>query len=73
MTLINTISSELLKIEDYQQQSEGRDDLSMFFTESYNELEEVLRHLQIGLPISDEAINEVRMIIKETERKATEL
>jgi hypothetical protein len=73
MTLINTISSELLKIEDYQQQSEGRDDLSTFFTESYNELEEVLRHLQIGLPISDEAINEVRMIIKETERKSTEL
>jgi hypothetical protein len=73
MTLINTISSELLKIEDYQQQSEGRNDLSTFFAESYNELEEVLRHLQIGLPISDEAINEVRMIIKETERKATEL
>jgi hypothetical protein len=73
MTLINTISSELLKIEDYQQQSEGRNDLSTFFAESYNELEEVLRHLQIGLPISDEGLNEVRMIIKETERKATEL
>lgn len=63
----------LQRFDNYQQLSEdqGKNEILDFFVDSYNELEEVFFHLKEGGLLSLKTRNEIRMLIKETEKHAS--
>lgn len=70
--LNNICFTYLSKIDDYQQCAADNNNAEAldFFTESYNELEEVYRFLRRGGIISINTRNSLRMLLKETEKVA---
>jgi len=66
-------SSFLTKIDDFQQLSAnaGNNDAVDFFVNSYNEIEKAYFHLKMGGLLSSQSRNELRLIIKESEKMAS--
>jgi len=66
--LISTSKSFLLKFDDYQQMA-SNDEISQYFADSYNQLETIVFNLD-SQNVSDEVRNQIRSIIKDTEKMA---
>ena len=66
-------SSFLTRIDDFQQLSAnaGNNELLDFFVNSYNEIEKAYFHLKMGGLLSNQSRNELRSIIKESEKMAS--
>ena len=66
------VCKALQRFDDYQQicADKGKNEILDFFVDSYNELEEVFFHLKEGGLLSLKTRNEIRMLIKETEKYA---
>lgn len=71
---LRTICAESLqRFDNYQQISadKGKNEIVDFFVSSYNELEKVFFYLKEGGLLSLKTRNEIRMLIKETEKYAS--
>ena len=66
------VCKALQRFDDYQQicADKGKNEILDFFVDSYNELEEVFFHLKEGGLLSLKTRNEIRILIKETEKLA---
>ena len=62
----------LQRFDDYQQifADKGKNEMVQFFVDLYDELEEVFFHLKEGGLLSLNTRNEIRLLIKETEKLA---
>lgn len=71
---LRTICAEALqRFDNYQQicADKGKNEIVQFFVDSYNDLEKVFFHLKEGGLLSLKTRNEIRMLIKETEKYAS--
>lgn len=62
----------LQKIDDYTQMAGEKENESLvgYFVQSYHELEAVYFHLKEGCLVTSKCRNEIRMLIKESEKMA---
>ena len=71
--LMDICSSFLTRTDDYQQLSAnaGNNELVEYFVDSYNEMEKAYFHLKMGGLLSNQSRNELRLLIKESEKMAS--
>jgi hypothetical protein len=69
--LISTSQNFLSRFDDYQQMcaDNGENEMTQFFVDSYNQLEEIIFNLKAE-DVTDEIRNQIRSIVKETEKMA---